>query len=219
MPRWPGDPATEFEPWSSIEETGYHLRRFSMSEHGGTHLAAPASYYVDGLTVDQFPANKLVRPAVVIDVRDHCIADHDYALTAAEVHTWEAQHGTVPLGTLVLLLTGWSEHWHHPATYLGTDSSDQLHFPGFGLDAAALLVNQRNVAGLGTDTAGLEPGSDITLSVSRLVLSKPRIALENLASLERLPPTGTVLAIGVLKLEGGSGSPAAVMGFIPAEKE
>ena len=206
----------EFEDWAAIERDGYFLRRFSISEHGGTHLTAPASYFTDGRTVDQYPASELVKPAVVIDIRERCAANRDYALTLDDLGEWESRHGPVPADSLALLLTGWAERWHDPTDYLGTDGDGGLHFPGFGPEAAAVLLHERGVAGLGTDTAGAEPGIDGTLSVSRLVLAKPRIVLENLADLHRLPPTGATLVIGILRLAGGSGSPAAVTAFIPS---
>ena len=214
-PRWPGDPPVDFEPWSEIERDGYFMRRFSMSEHGGTHLTAPASYYPEGRTVDQYTAGELSRPAVVIDVSDRCRQDSDYALTTEALAEWESRHGRIPADTLVLLHTSWGQHWNDPAAYLGAATEGTLHFPGFGLDGATLLVNERDVAGLGTDTAGLEPGIDSSLSVSRLALSRPRIVLENLASLHLMPPTGAWVLIGALKLAGGSGSPAAVTALVP----
>ena len=216
MPLWPGDPPPEFKDWATIARDGYYLRRFSLSEHAGTHLTAPASFYPDGRTVDQYAPKELVKPAVVIDIRQHSQANPDYALTHDDVAAWESRHGPVPANSIALLLTGWAERWNNPAAYLGADADGNLHFPGFGPDAAALLVNQRGVAGLGTDTAGIEPGADSTFAVSRMVLSQPRIVLENLANLHQLPPTGAVLVIGLLRLEGGSGSPAAVTAFIPS---
>ena len=188
-----------------------------MGEHSGTHLVAPATYYPDGRTVDQFPPVELARPAVVIDVREHCGTDHDYALNTEAVLDWENRHGQVSPGSLAFLVTGWSDRWNNPKAYLGTDHDGQLHFPGFGLEAAALLVNERGVAGLGTDTPGLERGIDSGFSVSRFVLSQPRIVLENLTNLAQLPPVGAVVVIGALKLHGGSGSPAAVTVILPAE--
>lgn len=215
IPRWPGDPAVEFEGWAEIARDGYYLRRLAMSEHAGTHLTAPASFYPKGRTVDEFPAEELVRHAAVIDVRDQCRNNRDYALTPEDLAIWESVHGEVPAGSLALLHTGWSERWPNPADYLGTDTDGGVRFPGFGLEAAAMLVNERGAAGLGTDTAGVEPGADATFAVSRLVLSQPRIVLENLTNLHRLPPTGAVLVIGLLPLVGGSGSPAAVTAFMP----
>ena len=214
IPCWPGDPPPEFEDWSGIQRDGYYLRRFSMSEHAGTHLTAPASFYADGRTVDEFSPEELVRPAVVIDMRQQCQTNRDYALTVDDLTTWESRHSPVPAGSIALLLTGWAERWGNPREYLGTDADGGLHFPGFGPDAAALLVNERRVAGLGTDTAGVDPGIDGSFTISRLALAQPRIVLENLANLYQLPPTGAVLVIGLLPLEGGSGSPAAVTAFL-----
>ena len=218
MPLWPGDPPPEFTNWANIDHDGYYLRRFSLSEHAGTHLTAPASFYPGGKTVDEYPAEELVKPAVVIDVRQHCRANPDYALTVADLTAWESRHHPVPADSVVLLFTGWADHWGSPQDYLGADQNGRLHFPGFGLDAAAFLVNQRGVSGLGTDTAGVEPGIDDSFAVSRLVLAQPRIILENLASLQHIPPTGTVLVIGLLRLAGGSGSPAAVTSFVTQQK-
>lgn len=215
IPLWPGDPTVEFEQWTNIEEDGYYLRRFSMSEHAGTHLTAPASFFPRGMTVDQYPADALVKPAVVIDLREQCRSNRDYALTTTDVTAWESRHGPIPADNVVLLLTGWAERWDSPADYLGLDTGGGLHFPGFAPESAALLVAGRGAAGLGTDTAGVEPGVDRGLSVSRLVLAKSGLALQNLANLDRLPPTGAVLVIGLLRLTGGSGSPAAVTAFLP----
>ena len=219
MPLWPSDPPPEFEGWATIARDGYYLRRFSLSEHAGTHLTAPASFHPDGRTVDQYAPKELVKPAVVIDIRQHSQANPDYALTPGDLAAWESRHGPVPVDSIALLLTGWAERWNNPASYLGADANGNLHFPGFGPNAAALLLNERGIAGLGTDTAGVEPGADATFSVSRLALSQPRIILENLANLHQLPPTGALIVIGLLRLEDGSGSPAAVTALVRRKNE
>jgi len=78
-----------------------------------------------------------------------------------------------------------------------------------------MLLEGRNIAGLGTDTGGAEPGADSGFFVSRLVLENRLIVLESLTNLDLLPPTGTLLVIGLLRLEGGSGCPASVTALIP----
>ena len=219
IPLWPGDPPLEFHSWADIGQNGYFLRKFSMGEHSGTHLTAPVSYFADGRTVDQYSPSELVRPVVVLDVRDQCLRDPDYALPLGEVLAWEEVNGGIHPGDLVLLNTGWAERWHDAEAYLGKDPNGGLHFPGFGYEAASYLVNKRDAGGLGTDTAGIEPGTDSDLSVSKLVLAEPRIALENLVNLDRLPATGAapIVVIGALALAGGSGSPAAVTALISTE--
>ncbi len=86
---------------------------------------------------------------------------------------------------------------------------------GFGYQVARYLIFERHAAGVGTDTPGVEPGNDSAFSVNKLTLEQGRIVIEYLTNLERLPPTGATLVIGVLPLTGGTGSPAAVLAFVP----
>ena len=78
-----------------------------------------------------------------------------------------------------------------------------------------MLFEGRGIAGLGTDTAGVEPGVDTSFSVSRSALEKRLIVLENLTNLDLLPPTGALLIVGLLRLDGGSGGPASVTALVP----
>lgn len=215
IPRWPGDPPVEFHEVARLEGDGYFLRRFSMGEHSGTHMNAPNAFSPRGAGIDGYPAESLVVPAVVIDVRDRTAADPDYALDQAAVLSWERRYSIVPAGSVVLLSTGWQAKWDDPQAYLGISGSGGRHFPGFGYDAARFLLKERSIAGMGIDTHGLEPGQDESFTVNKLVLERPRIALENLANLELLPATGVTLVIGVPRLKGGSGAPVSVLAFIP----
>ena len=215
IPRWPGDPPVETEVVAGIERDGYFLRRFSMGEHSGTHLTAPASFFAGGPDTAAYPAERLVVPATVIDVTARCENHPDYSLTLGDLAEWEREHGTVEAGSLVILRTGWSRRWQDPAGYLGSGPDGRLHFPGFGVDAARMLMEQRQAAGFATDTAGVEPGADWEFLVSRLALAESRIVLENLTNLEQLPSMGATLVIGLLRLAGCSGAPASVTAFVP----
>ncbi len=214
IPQWPGDPAVETEVAATIERNGYYLRRFAMGEHSGTHLTAPSSFYVDGAGPEDYRPDQLVVPAVVLNVSGQCEYDPDFTFTQDDLRAWEAEHGRVPDKSLALLYTGWPDRWHQPAEYLGRNAEGGLHFPGFSVEAAQFLMEERSAAGLGTDTAGVEPGTDETFSVSKLVLAQPRIVLENLTNLGQLPATGSLLVIGLLRLTGGSGAPASVTAFV-----
>ncbi len=215
IPRWPGDPPPEFASVASVQREGYFLRRFTLGEHSGTHLNAPNSFHPGGMSVDLYPAGALVAPAVVLDVREAAAANPDFTLGSVQVSAWERQHGVVPAGSLVLLCTGWPAKWAHPDRYLGLDAQGTPHFPGFSLAAARFLVEQRGVAGLGIDTHGVDGGQNTAFTINRLVLEQPRLVLENLTNLDQLPPVGAVLFVGRLTLQGGSGSPAAVLALAP----
>ena len=215
MPLWPGDPQVAFEEVAGLGADGYYLRRFSMGEHSGTHINAPAGFHRDGKTIDEYPASALVAPAVVIDVREEAAANPDFLLRVDQLLRWERQFGPVPRRSLALLLTGWQEKWEQPSEYLGVAADGSLHFPGFDVQALGVLLTQRGVAGIGIDTHGVDGGQDATFSINRRALEQPRIVLENLCNLDRLPAVGATVVIGALKLQGGSGSPASVLAFLP----
>ncbi len=214
IPQWPGDPPVEFETVAELEKDGYYLRRFSLGEHSATHINAPNSFHATGVGIDKYPAESLIAPAVVIDIRDKVTDNPDYVLTIADIKAWEAQHGQIPPDSVVLLYTGWQDKWFDSNAFLNPDIEGVLHFPGFGSKATEFLLNERQIAGVGIDTHGVDSGQDTTFTTNRLVLEKPRIVLENLTNLEQLPPKGITLFIGVLCLKDGSGSPAAVMGLV-----
>lgn len=214
IPRWPGDPPVDFETVASLEEDGYYLRRFSIGEHSATHVNAPNSFYVGGVGIDSYPAESLVVPAVVIDIRKQATVNPDYALTPSDILAWEQQYGQISPGSVVLLFTGWQDKWFDRNAFLNPDALGRLHFPSFGDDATRFLINERQIAGVGIDTHGVDQSQDETFFVNRLVLEQPRIVLENLTNLEQLPPIGTTLVIGILRLRSGSGSPAAVIALV-----
>jgi kynurenine formamidase len=149
----------------------------------------------------------------VINVCKQAAENPDYQLTIADILTWEAQFGKIKENSTVLLYTGWQHKWLDKKAFLNQDENVNMHFPGFGSEATEFLIIERKISGVGIDTHGVDSGLDTNFTVNSLVLAKPRIVLENLTNLDQLPPQGTTLVIGILKLQNGSGSPAAVMAF------
>ena len=214
IPIWPGDPATEFETVSQIEKNGYFLRKFSMGEHSGTHINAPNSFYTEGASIDTYSPQSLVCPAIAIDIRDQSLANPDYSLTIDDVLNWERQHKLIEPENLVLVYTGWQAKWDDERAFFNRDDRGICHFPGFGTAATQFLLEERSIAGIGTDTHGVDPGRDQSFAVNKLILEKQRIVLENLANLDLLPAADFTLAIGIMRLLGGSGSPVSVLAFV-----
>ena len=215
MPLWPSDPPVEFTPIAEWTQAGYYLRRFAMGEHSGTHINAPKSFDPQGASIDSYSAESLVVPAIAINVCESAAQNPDYALTVADILAWEAQYGLIPAETMVLLYTGWQAKWSDAIAFFNRDAAGQAHFPGFGAEATQFLLEQRQIAGVGIDTHGVDPGYDLSFATNTQVLARSRLVLENLTHLDQIPPTGATLIIGILRLQDGSGSPAAVIALVP----
>jgi kynurenine formamidase len=215
IPVWPGDPYPSIEPVASYAANGFLLQRITLGEHSGTHLVAPRAYNAHGASVDELPAPMLILPALLIDKSRAARLNADYLLTRQDVLAWERRHGRVHPGGLVFVRTGWDARWPEPDRFLNQDDAGRMHFPGFSREAVECLVDERAVAGLGIDTHGIDGGLDASFAASRKALDRPRVVLENLANLGRLPARGALVFVGALPIVGGSGSPAAVLALIP----
>ena len=207
---WPGDPKVfEATPNGTVEKDGYFTRSFWMLEHYGTHLDAPAHFPPGKSTVEKIAPEKFFGPAVVLDVRSESEKDTDYRLSPAVIEAWEKRHGKIPAGAIVLLRTGWASRWPDVQRYRNTDAKGEMHFPGFSVEAAKILL-ERKISGLGCDTLSIDPGTSKDFPVHRLVLGAEVYQLENLRDLASLPETGASLIVAPIKLEGGSGGAVRV---------
>ena len=196
----------------------YSSYAFCTPEHGGTHLDAPVHFAEGRPAADQIPLDRLLGPAVVIDVRAQAAADADYRLSVADVKAWESRHGAVPPGSIVLLRTGWSTRWPDAKRYLGDDTpgdASRLHFPGYGAEATRLLVEGARAAVLGIDTASLDHGPSTDFVVHRIANGADVPGLENLTNLGELPERGAVVVALPMKIAGGSGGPLRAVALLP----
>ena len=196
----------------------YSSNSYAAPEHGGTHLDAPIHFYERGVSADRIPVEQLIAPAVVIDVRAKAAKDADYRLTKADVTAWEKSHGAVPRGSFVVLRTGWGARWPNAKGYFGDDTpgdASKLHFPSFGAEAARYLVEERRVGALGADVASIDYGASKDFIVHQIAAKAGVLGLENLASVDALPPTGATIIALPMKIEGGSGGPLRAVALVP----
>lgn len=212
---WPGDTRFfEAQTNATPEKDGYFTRSFWMLEHFGTHMDAPIHFKPGGLTVDRIPPQRLFGPAVVIDVRATAEKNPDCRLAAADVLAWEKRNGRIPAGAVVLLRTGWAARSGDAKRYRDMDDKGTMHFPGFSVEAAKLLI-ERKVSGLGIDTLSVDYGASKEFEVHKLSHGAGLYHLENLADLSALPESGAFLVVAPIKLEGGSGGPCRVFAVLP----
>ena len=201
-------------------EGGWFYSSYSIAtpEHGGTHMDAPIHFDEHGQTVDQIPLQRLIGPAVIVDVSAKAALDPDYLMQPGDIEAFEADHGRIEPGSVVLLNTGWAARWPDRLAYLGDDRpgrTDDLHFPSFGEDAVRILIDDRQVIMIGVDTASIDNGQSQDFRVHQVAGAANVPGLENLTNLNQLPAKGAVLIALPMKIGGGSGGPVRVVALIP----
>jgi kynurenine formamidase len=199
---------------ATIEKDKYFARNISLPEHFGTHIDAPAHFARGMWTVDQIPAERLLAPLDVIDVSTNAKSNPDYQLSVEDIANWEKLNGQIPPGAVVIAHTGWDARWNSIKEYRNADAKGVMHFPGYSLDAAKFLVEARDVYGLGIDTLSIDYGPSQDFPVHQYTLSHSLYHLENVAELERVPPTGAMVVAAAMKLEGGSGGPVRILALL-----
>lgn len=200
MPHPPGTPPTRL-----VRGPDGALLQLTIGAGGGSQVWVSAAPGATPADLEALSPRDLVLPAVVIDARDRVQDQPGFSLSVEDVLVWEREHGTIPQGALVLLATGWDLRWGEPGAYLSLSEDGSLEVPGFGEAVAELLLNERGVAALGLDA----PGVTYTPATGFCLL------LENLTSIEQLPPTGATVVIGALKLQSARSSPARVLALVP----
>ncbi|MDA0934268.1 MAG: cyclase family protein [Planctomycetota bacterium] len=219
---WPTAPGFEIVVDAKGPAEGgywYESNTIRTSEHGGTHLDAPVHFAKDAHTTDEVPVEQLIGPACVVDVRAACAENRDYQVRVEDLEAFEAAHGRIDAGSIVLLHTGFGAYWPDAERYLGTaergyEASLELHFPGLSPRAAKWLV-ERGIDAIGIDTPSIDHGPSRMFFAHRELYAANIPALENVAHLDQLPPTGAVIFALPMKIRGGSGGPLRVVAAVP----
>ena len=197
----------------------YAANRYSASEHGGTHIDSPIHFSEKGKTVDKLSLDQLSGDAVVIDVTRKAATNRDYQISVDDIKAFEAKYGRIPKDAIVLFRTGYAKRWPNAETYLGTaergqDAVAKLHFPGLHPDAARWLVKNRTIKAVGLDTASIDYGQSKLFESHQILMAKNIPAFENVASLDKLPPTGSYIAAFPMKIQGGTGAPLRIAALV-----
>lgn len=201
----------------------YASNRVEMPEHGGTHIDAPIHFSKGKQTLDQIPIERLTGAGVRINITEQCAQDRNYRVAISDFERWEAIHGRIPNGSIVLLNTGFARFWPVGKDYLGTELRGQegvqaLRFPGLSPDAAAWLVSERHIKAVGIDTASIDFGQSTKFETHVALLSLNVPVFENLADLHTLPDRGFDIIALPMKIAGGTGGPLRIIAVVPLSR-
>ena len=199
MPVFPGLPDPSFEAIANVEEDGYAMTRYSMLNHIGTHVDAPAHQIAGGDTLDEIGLERLVTDALTIDVSAR--SPHG-PIPLAEL---EPELGKVRAGDIVLLYSDNARNYGTDAYWTGWSYPDA--------DAARALID-RGISAIGFDGPSADPVDTTTFDLHRIWLGAGRMILENVANLDRLPERAQVV-VAPMKVARANGAPARIFALLP----
>ncbi len=213
FPTFFGEPQLEIEELVTYAEDGFNGNRWHLDEHTGTHIDAPFHFSPDGPGPADIPAEQLVVPFVVVDVRAQAEEDPAYQLTPADIAAWESAHGALPEGCCVAMNSGWARHVDSDR-FRNVDGDGIMQFPGFHVEATDMLMSERNAVGIAVDTLSLDHGPSQDFAVHYSWLPSGRWGLEAVANLDEVPAAGAILVVGAPKVVGASGGPSRLIALV-----
>jgi kynurenine formamidase len=214
FPTFFGVPGIEMDKKFDFKKDGFNLYWWRIVEHAGTHLDAPIHFSESAPSAEKIPAETLVVPLAVVDVRAKAAQNPDYLVTRDDLAAWEKTHRRLPDNCCVAMHSGWAQHVGDAAKFTGKDSAGVFHFPGFSPEAAEWLLRERRVTGLAVDTLSLDHGPSKDFKVHYAWLPSGRWGLENVANLDKMPPSGATLVVGMAKVKDATGGPVRLLGLV-----
>jgi kynurenine formamidase len=201
----------ERETIATYAADGFYAQRWTLGEHSGTHMDAPGHFVPGGRLSPEIAPRELLVPLVVVDISERAEDDPDAMVTVDDLRRFERRHGRIPRRALVAMNSGWAEKIDNALEFKGGAAFPNYHFPGFSVEAALWLAENRDVTAIGVDTMSLDPGNSMTFPVHVEFLGTDRYGLENLANLDGVPPRGALAYVGLIPWEEGSGGPCRVL--------
>ncbi|MEE9209248.1 MAG: cyclase family protein [Kiloniellales bacterium] len=222
---WPGFSNAKFKParaGAKIEGYVDIGQEFTYDKHGfvatayeiptdqyGTQLDPPAHWDQLGATISDIPATYAVRPLVVIDIHQKVAQDAGYHLQVADIEAWEAKHGRIPEGAVVMVRSDWYKRWKDVERF------NKKPFPGVGLDALKFLHLERNILFHGHEP--LDTDTTPNLEGEYWLMHNQFAQAEGVANLDKVPEAGALIVIGFAKPLGGTGGYARYIAVAPSD--
>ena len=193
---YPGDPHVRLEPAATLAAHGVNVLAVHIGSHSGTHVDAPYHFVERGERIDTMDPTLFVGPAVVIDVRGKELRSR---ISVEDLQPYE---GELAQGAIVVLYTGWDEHYGTPLYY---------DHPFLDRRAAQLILDSdvRSVAidALSVDETVLEGPHPENFPAHHLLLGTGGVIAENLKNIAAVNFPDPLLSILPVRLGGADGAP------------
>lgn len=213
FPTYFGAPGIESEQLFNFAESGFNLFSLTVNEHTGTHIDAPLHFSADGQAIEEIPVENLVVPLCVVDIAARAAEDSDTSVTPDDLRAWIAANGEIPDKACVAMHSGWAGKTGGDG-FRNVGADEMMHFPGFHVEAAQMLIEETGAVAMAVDTLSLDHGISTDFATHYAWLPTNRYGIENLAGLDRVPASGATLVVGAPTHRGGSGGPARIFAMM-----
>lgn len=232
---WFADQAAADGPLRDRTGAGYQTRWLLIDEHTGTHFDAPSHFVpppgsdlpgaarAGAVGNEDAALEQLMGPAAVVDVTDLCDGGTPGVsprVEAERLRAWEAEHGRLAPGDMVLLHGGWDRHYR-PGADGARYVQDPLRGAAPGWPAptaeAVELLDARGVRFLGTDGTSIGAADD-GRPAHVAGLARGMLYVEALCRLDRLPARGATFLFLPIKVRDATGGPGRAVAFLPSEE-
>lgn len=194
----------------SYANHGFQAGTYTLTtDQYGTQLDPPAHWNEYGATISDLPPTFAVRPLVVLDVHAKVKRNASYHATVADAKAWEAKHGRIPEGSVVMVRSDWSRAWK---TY--KKKGVPANFSGVALTLLKFLHMERDILFHGHEP--LDTDMSPTLEGEAWLMHNNFAQAEGVANLDQVPEHGCLVSIGFAKPEGGLGGLARFVAICPA---
>jgi len=164
-----------------------------MSLHVGTHIDAPAHMIQGGKQLSDYPIEKFIGKAILVDARDHDSLDQTILA-----------HSVIEQNSIVLFYTGWDRYF-----FADSERYFKQH-PVFTLKLVQELIKSK-IKMVGFDL----PGPDRwPFELHKILLKNDTLIAENCTNLERLLDATKIELYALPLAIAADGAPARVVAKI-----
>lgn len=217
VPTWTGSCGFQHEIKKDYDQ-GIRVMNYKCHAGVGTHMDAPAHFIRNGDVISDIPLDQLIVPARILNLSAKM--HPDLFVMPEDILDHENKWGKIEPGTIVLAYTGWEQFWNQRERYRNADSSGQMHFPGFHVQTAELLL-KRGIVGIGIDTFSPDGSNNLPENkypVHECILGAGKYIIENAAHLSLMPAAGGYVLALPLKITVGAEAAMRLVGLIEKGK-
>jgi kynurenine formamidase len=199
---YPDTVGPKFEPLNTVAEHGFAEMQVTMVLHSGTHIDAPCHILANTKSLSDFPVDKFIGKAIVVNCRDKKEIDLLY------LKTFEQKIAQVDF---ILFYTGWQYKWNSEAYFENCPALTQ---------EAAKWLTTFNLNGVGIDAFSVDPVisahivTQESLPNHYILMAKEIILIENLTNLDKLPDGIFSFQCLPVNIEHADGSPVRAIAMI-----